>query len=78
MIIFKKVRAKNFLSVGNQFLDYDLNNEHLTCVKGNNGSGKCLSYLAKIRLHNKVTGEVIETTIGEFYEARVDERNKRE
>lgn len=42
MIIFKKVRAKNFLSIGNQFVDYDLNSDHLTCIRGKNGEGKSL------------------------------------
>jgi len=40
MIIFKKVRAKNFLSIGNQYLEYDLNKDHLTIIKGINSSGK--------------------------------------
>lgn len=42
MIIFKKVRAKNFLSIGNQYLEYDLNKDHLTCLRGKNGDGKSL------------------------------------
>ena len=40
MIKFKKARAKNFLSIGNYFLDYDLNSTHLTLLKGKNGSSK--------------------------------------
>lgn len=42
MIIFNKVRAKNFLSVGNQFLEYDLTKNHLTCLRGKNGEGKSI------------------------------------
>lgn len=42
MIIFKKVRAKNFLSIGNQYLEYDLNKDHLTFLRGKNGDGKSL------------------------------------
>lgn len=42
MIIFKKARAKNFLSIGNTFLEYDLNVNHLTIMRGVNGQGKSL------------------------------------
>jgi DNA repair exonuclease SbcCD ATPase subunit len=40
MIIFKKVRFKNFLSFGNTFTEIDLNTHHNTCIVGINGSGK--------------------------------------
>ena len=40
MLIFKKARAKNFLSIGNSFLEYDLNADHLTILRGANGSSK--------------------------------------
>jgi DNA repair exonuclease SbcCD ATPase subunit len=40
MIIFKKARAKNFLSIGNTFLEYDLNVDHLTLIRGANGASK--------------------------------------
>lgn len=40
MLIFKKARAKNFLSIGNSFLEYDLNSDHLTILRGANGSSK--------------------------------------
>lgn len=76
MIIFKKVRAKNFLSVGNNFLEYDLNKEHLSAIKGVNGCGKCVNSSSKIQLHNTITGEVIDTTIGEFYERQRENRTK--
>lgn len=42
MIIFKKVRAKNFLSIGDNFLEYDLTKDHLTLIKGVNGGGKTI------------------------------------
>lgn len=54
MIIFKKVRAKNFLSVGNQFLEYDLNSDHLTCLKGANSMGKsCMIDFITFTLYKK-------------------------
>lgn len=40
MIVFKKARAKNFLSIGNNFLEYELNSDQLTLIKGANGSSK--------------------------------------
>ena len=40
MIVFKKIKWKNFLSTGNQFLTIDLNKSVSTLVIGENGSGK--------------------------------------
>jgi len=40
MIIFKKVRFKNFLSFGNTFTEIDLDKNGNTCILGKNGSGK--------------------------------------
>ena len=40
MIVFKKLRYKNFLSTGNTFTEYDLNSRNNTLIIGKNGSGK--------------------------------------
>lgn len=40
MIIFKKVRWKNFLSTGNIFIEIDLNKYPVTIITGKNGHGK--------------------------------------
>jgi len=40
MILFKKVRYKNFLSTGQQFIDIDLDKSNTTLVIGENGAGK--------------------------------------
>jgi DNA repair exonuclease SbcCD ATPase subunit len=40
MIVFKKVRYKNFQSVGNHFIEIDLNRSHTTLISGENGAGK--------------------------------------
>jgi len=40
MIIFKKVRWKNFLSTGNSFIEVDLAKTKSTLIIGQNGSGK--------------------------------------
>lgn len=40
MIIFQKLRYKNFLSCGNYFIEIELDKNPTTLVVGNNGSGK--------------------------------------
>jgi DNA repair exonuclease SbcCD ATPase subunit len=40
VIIFKKIKWKNFLSTGNTFVEIDLRNSQLTLMIGANGSGK--------------------------------------
>jgi len=40
MIIFKKVKYKNFLSTGQQFIEVDLDKSNATLVVGENGAGK--------------------------------------
>ena len=40
MIIFEKIRWKNFLSTGNNFIEMDLRASTATLVIGQNGSGK--------------------------------------
>ncbi len=40
MIVFKKLRYKNFLSTGQQFIEVGLNTSATTLVMGENGSGK--------------------------------------
>ena len=42
MITFHKARAKNFLSIGNYWLDYNLDQDHMTCLRGSNGNGKSI------------------------------------
>jgi len=40
MVLFKKIRWKNFLSTGNYFTEIDLNRNTSTLIVGSNGSGK--------------------------------------
>ena len=40
MILFKKIKWKNFLSTGNTFVEIDLRKSQLTLMIGANGSGK--------------------------------------
>lgn len=40
MIVFEKIRWKNFLSTGNHFIEIDLNKSQNTLIIGTNGAGK--------------------------------------
>lgn len=40
MITFKRIRYKNFIAVGNQFIEIDLDTNNITLCHGINGSGK--------------------------------------
>lgn len=40
MILFKKIRYKNFLSTGNVFTEIDLSSKDMTLIIGTNGAGK--------------------------------------
>lgn len=40
MILFKKIRWKNFLSTGNQFTEIDFQKHHTNLIIGTNGAGK--------------------------------------
>ena len=58
MILFQKVRYKNFLSTGQQFIEIDLDKANTTLVVGENGAGK--STLIKILsgAHAPDTGQI--------------------
>ena len=70
MITFKNIRWKNLLSTGNQFTEISLNSHTTNIIIGTNGAGKCVCINTKVILRNKKTGEIIETTIGEFYDSQ--------
>ena len=40
MILFEKIRWKNFLSTGNQFSEIDFQKNSTTLIVGSNGAGK--------------------------------------
>jgi len=64
---FKYISYKNFLSTGNIENKILLDKSRTTLIMGKNGDGKCFCINTPIRIQNKKTGEIIETTIGEFY-----------
>ena len=49
MIIFKKIKWKNFLSTGNQFIEVDLTKSNTTLIIGKNGQVNLL-YLTLLLL----------------------------
>ena len=44
MILFEKVRWKNFLSTGNQYSEIDFQGSPTTLIVGANGSGKSTGF----------------------------------
>ena len=76
MLIFKSIEYKNFLSTGNHPNKILLNTANLTLQVGSNGHGKCVKNQTLIKIQNKKTGEIIETTIEELYEQE-KKNNKR-
>ena len=40
MILFEKIRWKNFLSTGNQYIEVELDQKDTTLIVGTNGAGK--------------------------------------
>lgn len=70
MIFIQKIKFKNLLSSGNIFTELNFDTTKTTLLRGANGNGKCVDINTKIRLRNKKTGEIIETTIGEFYDSQ--------
>ena len=75
MLLFHKIRYKNFLSFGNNFTEIDFQKNSTNLLIGANGNGKCFGINTNIILRNKKTGEIIETTIGEFYEIQKKQNN---
>lgn len=69
------VRYKNLLSTGNTFTEIQLNKSATTLLLGANGVGKCVYIHTKVRLRNRQTGEIFNTTIGEMY-AQAEQKHK--
>ncbi len=68
MIIFKKLRYKNFLSTGNSFTEIDLQDSSTTLVVGQNGAGKstmldALSFGLFGKAHRKISKPQLVNTI---------------
>ena len=64
MIIFEKIRYKNFLSSGNQITEIILNKSKSTLVVGQNGSGKSTALDAYLLLClEELTGILLEINL---------------
>ena len=71
MIVFKKISWRHFLSTGDVPTTVFFDKSPTTLIIGENGAGKCFCKNTPIRLKNTKTGEIVETTIGEFYARNV-------
>lgn len=88
MIKLKNITLKNFLSVGGVTQAVNFEGQDLTLVLGENldlggndagsrnGVGKCLGLNTIIKIRNSQTGEILETTIGEFYNAQMVQQSR--
>jgi hypothetical protein len=84
----KSLTAKNFMSVGNVTQSIDFDRKDLTLVLGQNmdlggddagarnGTGKCLCINTIVKVRNTKTGEIYETTIGDLYNASLEQHPK--
>jgi len=66
-IHFTSLKYKNFLASGNATTEIRLDAHPTTLVVGSNGDGKCFCINTSMRLRNRRTGEIINTTIGDLY-----------
>lgn len=48
MLIFEKLRYKNFLSTGDVFTEIDFTKNKMNLISGKNGGGKCLRGNTKV------------------------------
>jgi len=55
-----------------------INNNRRVAVLTARQSGKCVCINTPIKLRNKKTGEVVETTIGEFYEEQKEKKRDKD
>ena len=70
MILFKKIRWRNFLSTGNQFTEVDFTESKTSLIIGSNGSGKstildALTFALFNKPFRKITKGQLVNTINE-------------
>lgn len=83
-MIIKRVRGKNFLSIGNAFLEFDLQTYSKTVISGKNGCGKStISNLITFALFDKVIKNISKPQIvnsingkGTVVEIEINANNK--
>ena len=86
MIKIKTLSVKNFMSVGNASQAVDFEKEQLTLVLGENldqggddngsrnGTGKCCCINTLVKVRNTITGEIYDTTVGDLYNASLEQQ----
>ena len=88
MFKINTLTVKNFMSVGNQTQAVHLDRDDLTLVLGENydvgggeggarnGTGKCVCINTVVKVRDTVTGEIYKTTVGELYNAALEQQSK--
>ena len=86
MFKLKTLTVKNFMSVGNATQVINFDRKELTLVLGENvdlggddngsrnGTGKCVCINTLVTVRNTVTGEISNLTIGELYNAALEQQ----
>lgn len=89
MFKIRNITVKNFLSVGNQTQSVNFDQDSLTLVLGSNldlggddtgsrnGTGKCCCINTLVKVRNTVTGEITELTVGELYNAALEQQSRK-
>jgi hypothetical protein len=82
--------VKNFMSVGAQTQAVNFEQNQLTLVLGSNldlggddtgsrnGTGKCVCINTLVKVRNTVTGEITELTMGDLYNAAVEQQSRKQ
>jgi hypothetical protein len=90
MFKIQNITIKNFMSVGNVSQAVTFDREHLTLVLGSNhdlggddagsrnGTGKCVCINTIVKVRNTKTGEITELTMGELYNAALEQQSRKQ
>jgi predicted ATP-binding protein involved in virulence len=62
-VVFKKVRWRNLLNTGDDFIEIDLHSHATTLIQGVNGTGKCLVSDSKINILEDAENTAFKTFI---------------
>ena len=71
MLILKKIRCKNFLSYGENPVEFIIDKSNSTLINGKNGEGKCVKKLTRIDL--QFDNDEVESKFLEFLKRKNDE-----
>ena len=71
MLTLKKIRCKNFLSYGENPVEFIIDKSNSTLINGKNGEGKCVKKLTRIDL--QFDNDEVESKFLEFLKRKNDE-----